>query len=287
MKKLVLLIAFALIATVPLAQAAPSNSDSIARPVKVKLALVYLEDFSASGQPTGPPGSYWYFVNSILPSQDTWQEFIPGDGYARINVDSLTSNDTDTTNPYQLLGWGGVSVGHRIAVRMKGAVVPGLTGFIFTYQEESSTFDEIDIELVADDTATAPSGHATLPPSGWTDARFNSYGNSSLSTYLPETSIKQPLVNADGVPVSHIDDAFHVYVIDWYANHIDFWVDSVKQATITSPIPDSVSEVLIGFRDLSWAGAFNWSGTKTMTIDWMQIERLPTSGSAPPPPSGS
>jgi len=47
---------------------------------------------------------------------------------------------------------------------------------------------------VPDDAGILPEGHQTNPPNGWTDARFNSWSNSSLSDYKPEDSLKSQLL---------------------------------------------------------------------------------------------
>jgi len=233
----------------------------------------YLEEFDGAGEPAGPGGTYWYFVRDIHPDQGGWTDFCPGDGFAYITLDSDTGNDLDPTHPFQMIVFGLVGPGHRLETRMKGALVPGVTGFLFTYWEDA-TFDEIDIELVADDAATAPDGHPILPPDGWSDARFNTWGNSDTTTYEPSTSRFQPIVDARGDRVSHMDDRFHVYTIDWFAHRVEFRIDGVHQQQITFPIADSDSEVLIGFRDVAWAGDLDWPGTRTMVVDWLNIQPI-------------
>ncbi|MFY9241470.1 MAG: Ig-like domain-containing protein, partial [Polaribacter sp.] len=235
----------------------------------------YFEDFTSAGSPTNTPnGSYWMFYNEIHPTQDTWNKFIPGDGNAYVTVDADISNDLDWIHPYQALIFGGVGENHRLEVRMKGAVVDGgLVSFLFTYEQQGSTFNEVDLELVARDLAVP--AHATLPnDGGWTDARFNTWRNANENTNRPFTGTKKAVVNGQNEKISLIDDEFHIYTIDWRSNKIDFFIDGVLQETITSNIATNTAEVIFGFRQLPWAGGFNWGGTHTMVIDYLKIEPL-------------
>lgn len=238
-------------------------------------SVTYYEDFNNAGYPTNLPiGGYWTFHNEIHPTQDTWNKFISGDGNAYITVDADTSNDTDWIYPFQTLEFGGVGENHRLEVRMKGAVVDGgLVGFLFTYRQEGEIFNEVDIEVVANDSASGV--HETLPSNGgWTDARFNTWGNANENTEQPFTGTKKAVVNQLNEKISLIDDQFHIYTIDWRSDRIDFFIDGVIQETITTSIAQGKSEVIIGFRQLPWAGNFRWSGTHTMVIDYLKIEPL-------------
>ena len=86
--------------------------------------ITYIENFNDKGIPTNiPNGSYWKYFNDIHPYQNTWEKFIPGDGFAYIKVDADIHNDTDTTYPYQTMVFGGATENHRIEVRMRGTVV--------------------------------------------------------------------------------------------------------------------------------------------------------------------
>ncbi|PQJ75196.1 Ig-like domain-containing protein [Polaribacter gangjinensis] len=238
-------------------------------------SITYFEDFNSQGYPTNlPVGSYWTFHNEIYPNQVSWTDFMPGDGYAYLTVDADISNDLDWIHPFQTLEFGGVAQNHRLEVRMKGAVVDGgLVGFLFTYNQEGEIFNEVDIEVVARDSAVP--WHETLPfNGGWTDARYNTWGNANENTNQPFTGTMKPVVNQLNEKISLIDDEFHIYTIDWREDKIDFFIDGVLQETITTSIAKGVSEVIIGFRQLPWAGAFNWGGTHTMVIDYLKIEPL-------------
>ena len=234
----------------------------------------YVENFNERGLPTNiPADSYWKFYNDINPSQTEWSKFIPGDGKAYITVDADVSNDTDTTYPYQTLVFGGVAENHRLEVRMKGAPVDGgLVAFIFTYHQVGSNFNEVDIELVANDKNSAP--HETLPPNGWTDARFNTWRDADENTALPHTGSAKAIIDVNGDNISLVDDKFHTYTIDWRADEVDFFIDDVLQESFNTNIAKGWAEVIIGYRHLPWAGDFNWSGSHTMVIDYFKIEPL-------------
>lgn len=243
--------------------------------------IIVYEEFDKPGKPESNGNFTWHFLNDMYPTQQKWEDFVPGDGYAYITIDSKVDNDTDETFPFQYLSVGNIGPGHRLEMYAKGLAVSGVGGFIFTYSEDS-TFDEIDIEIVPDDAATLPDGHQTNPPDGWTDARLNSWSNSSLNNYKPEASYKKPVVDSNGSKISLNDDRFHTYTIDWLHfpggdgrnGRIDFYVDDVLQQTITYPVPDSPSNVIMGFRQMSWCGPLNWPGTHTMLIDWFKIETI-------------
>jgi FOG: PKD repeat len=231
--------------------------------------VTYLEDFNQPGLPTG--SGYWYTTLKINPQQITSQVF-PGDGFAYLTIDQDVSNDLGT-NPFQIIGYGKVAPGQRIEVKMKGAVVEGLVGFLFTYNE-LETFNEIDIELVADDEQTTPSPHPITGSSGWTDARFNTWENANTSTDLPSSIAKKRVVDVLGNDKTLIDDAFHTYTIDWGVHRIDYYIDHVLQQSHKTNIATGSSEVIIGFRDLPWAGPFSSSDatSHTLVIDYLKLE---------------
>ena len=237
---------------------------------------VYEEDFDKKGYPDDiPRGSYWMFYNDIHPTQTNWDAFIPGDGNAYITVDADKSNDTDETFPYQALVFGGVNENHRLEVRMKGAAVDGgLAAFIFTYTQTGAIFNEVDIEVVAQDLQSNIPSHEILPPNGWTDARFNTWRDANEITALPFTGSSKPVVDEKNNKVSLIDGKFHTYTIDWRENQVDFFIDNILQESFTTNVARGWSEVIIGYRNLPWAGDFKWKGNHTMIVDYFKIEPL-------------
>lgn len=242
--------------------------------LKINAQVNYTENFDAPGMPDGPVASdYWYFTTDINPLQNDWNDIVPGDGYAYLTVDSDLGNDTDYSLPFQMIVFGEVTPNHRMEIRAKNLVIPGLVSFLFTYKE-TTVFNEIDIELVADDQETLPVDHDILPPNGWTDVRFNSWSNASPTTFMPVTSTNTSIKDADGNNVSHIDNAFHTYAIDWYETRIDFFIDGVLQTSIEQHVATGLGEVFVGFRDVPWAGTLDWTGTQTMVLDYLKIEPL-------------
>lgn len=236
----------------------------------------YTENFDSKGYPNNiPTNTYWKFFNDIHPSQTNWDAFIPGDGFAYITVDADKSNDTDETYPYQTLVFGGVAENHKLEVRMKGAAVDGgLAAFIFTYTQTGPIFNEVDIEIVAQDLQSGIPAHDILPPNGWTDARFNTWRNANENTYEPFTGSSKPIVDENNNKISLIDDEFHTYTIEWRENQVDFYIDNILQESFTTTIATGWSEIIIGYRNLPWAGDFRWTGINTMIIDYFKIEPL-------------
>lgn len=232
----------------------------------------FIEEFNKKGLPV--EGGEWSFKADINPRQTSWNKICPGDGYAYLVVDSDLTNDMDETNPYQTITVNSVGPGHRLEVKMKGIAVQGLVGFIFTYEESNEIFNEIDIEIVPDDAKTLPENHDIDTSNGWTDARFNSWGNASVSTETPYDGLFKAITDSTGKKISLIDDKFHVYAIDWYKDKIDFFIDGVHQHTITKAVATNASDVILGFRDLAWAGEMKWQGTKTLVIDWLKVTPL-------------
>lgn len=260
-----------------------NDTIDVAVTLEAEVLVDYLEEFDTAGEPSGPPGAglTWRFLDDIRPVSG-WNDIVPGDGFAHITLDADPSNDTDPSNPFQDIRVRDVGAGHRLEMYVKDLAVPGAAGYIFTYQEADGIFDEIDIEIVADDEDTPPPGHDTLPPDGWTDGRFNTWGDAvAAPPFQPETSHKQAVIDIDGQPVSLIDDAFHVYTIEW--RHIggpdgrdgvaEFYIDGVHQTTIERPIGDNPAEVNLGYRQLRWAGDYELGPGETHTalIDWLRI----------------
>ncbi len=236
----------------------------------------YIENFNSKGYPTNlPNGGYWKFYNEIHPSQDIWDKFIPGDGFAYIKVDADINNDTDPVHPYQTMVFGGGAENHRIEVRMKGAVVDGgLVAFLFTYHQTGSIFNEVDIEVVANDRDVEP--HDIYPSNGWTDARFNTWRNADENTGLPISGSAKAVVNQANDKISLLDDNFHTYTIDWRSDQVDFFIDGVLQESFTTNVATGWAEIIIGYRNLPWANDFKWTGTHTLVIDYFKIEPLET-----------
>ena len=241
-------------------------------------AAELLEDFEASGKPKTSGKVEWSYRNEMLPDQG-WKEMIPGDGFAYLKIDSNRNNDRDSRNgkkpkwPFQMITFSSVGPGHRLEMRAKNTVIPGVASFIFTYNEAGKVFDEIDIEIVGDDAGTKPNPHPT-DETGWTDARFNTWASADVKTCKPEVSHKQPIRDKSGKKVSHQDDKFHVYTIEWGKDKVVFLIDGVHQQTITKLVPQRPTTVLVGMRHMSWTGKLDWEGTRTMVLDWIRVEPL-------------
>jgi hypothetical protein len=158
---------------------------------------------------------------------------------------------------------------------MKGAAVDGgLAAFIFTYHQTGAIFNEVDIEVVAQDLQAGSGPHEIHPPNGWTDARFNTWRDANEITELPFSGSQKPVVDDANKKVSLIDDEFHTYTIEWRTDKVEFFIDNVLQESFTTNIARGWSEVIIGYRNLPWAGDFNWSGEHILVIDYFKIEPL-------------
>jgi hypothetical protein len=241
-------------------------------------SLELFEDFKSSGKPKSSSKVEWTYRDEMLPVKG-WKDIVPGDGFAYLKIDSKRGNDKKSKNgkrikwPFQMIKFSSVGPGHRLEMKAKNTVIPGVASFIFTYNQNKKVFDEIDIEIVGDDRDTKPNPHET-GDSGWTDARFNAWADSSTKKCKPEISFKKPIVDKRGEKISHQDEKFHIYTIEWGKDRIDFFIDGVHQQTITELVPDKPATVLVGMRHMGWTGNLNWKGSRTMIIDWIRIEPL-------------
>ena len=243
-------------------------------------AVEYFENFDQTGNPSehGAPLN-WKFRNGKNPGQSTWKDFIPGNGIAHIALNAMSNNDDKN---YQAIVAGKVGPGHRLEMRVKNMPCPGFTGHLFTYAEtdDGAFFDEIDIEITAYDEETVT--HGIDPPNGWTDVRLNSWGNASTRNYKPFNGIIAPIKDYRGANISHRDGQWHTYTIDWINDggrdgRVRFYIDGVFQYQINYPVPDSPSDVFLGYRDLGWAGPDDptgWAGMHTMEIDWFAVHPI-------------
>jgi hypothetical protein len=240
-------------------------------------ALELFEDFDKPGNPNDRHEVTWSYTDQMLPVK-SWDEFIPGDGYAHITFDAVRENDRDIERerwPFQMIFFESVGPGHRLEMRAKNTVISGVGSFIFTYTEKGGGVDEIDIEIVGNDTHVEPKEHPTgVDDGGWTDARFNTWELADRRTLQPAISHKQPVVDADGKKISLDDGKFHIYTIDWAPERVDFAIDGVHQQTITGVVPKTPSALLVGVRHMSWTGALDWKGTRTMLVDWIRVKPL-------------
>jgi hypothetical protein len=248
----------------------------------------YFEGFDNPGKPTERDGIHWGYTDELTPVAG-WRSIIPGDGLAHLSVTSHSVlkkikklRDGGDYLPFQTLDLGPVASNHRISIRAKNAVIPGVACVLFTYREKTRV-DEIDIEITADDTQSAGTGHPTGTNGGWSDIRLNTWagakgdiGNSGDSL-LPKRSIRMPILDAQGSKVSHRDDQFHLYTIEWRPESVCFFIDGVQQAVIKDVVPDETSRVIFGMRRMPWSGMPDWSGEQTMLVDWVDIESLQTS----------
>jgi len=238
-------------------------------------AAEYREDFDSPGKPQAPEGYEWSYRAELCPAK-TWDDIVPGDGFAYLSVrrDWLEPRKANATVwPFQTLTLGPVRPGHRLAMRAKDTVVPGVASMIFTHRE-SATLDEIDIEITADDTYSPETGHPIAPDGGWTDIRLNTYAEADPHTLSPSRRMQTPIVAADGTKVSHRDGKFHTYAIEWHEDFVRFVIDGVEQGVIDDVVPQGEADLIIGLRQMPWAGQADWDDYRTMLVDWISIEPL-------------
>lgn len=238
-------------------------------------ATSYREDFDNPGKPEAPEGYEWSYRAELCPVK-TWDDIVPGDGFAYLSVkrDWLKPRKANATVwPFQTLTVGPVRPGHRLVMRAKDTTIPGVASMIFTHRE-NRTIDEIDIEITADDTYSPETGHPVGPDGGWTDVRLNTYDGADPKTLVPSRRTQRPIIGEDGKKVSHRDGKFHTYAIEWHEDFVRFVIDGVEQAVIDDAVPEGEADLIIGLRQMPWAGQPDWEDYRTMLVDWIAIEPL-------------
>lgn len=238
-------------------------------------ALEYREEFDHRGRPPSPPGHEWAYRDELSPVAK-WEEIVPGDGYAYLSAEHEFMKRGRWPWqfwPFQSLEFGPVCAGHRLSMRAKNVAIPGLAAMIFTYCQNGG-IDEIDLEITATDTESRDPHHKTGPDGGWTDLRMATWIGADETKPEPATLLRHPATGPEGEARSLQDGEFHVYAIEWDRTEVRFFIDDVRQTTVTTAVPDQPASVIFGLRQMPWAGRANWREPQTMTVDWFTIEPL-------------
>lgn len=122
-----------------------------------------------------------------------------------------------------------------------------------------------------DDTATALRNGAAINIMVLSNISF---GGDGPNTDHPLTFNNGSKNNANDENISLMNDEFHTLTIDWREDQVDYFIDGVLQESFDTNVAMGMSEVIIGFRQLTWAGDFNWTGDHTLVIDYFKIEAL-------------
>jgi beta-glucanase (GH16 family) len=72
-----------------------------------------------------------------------------------------------------------------------------------------------------------------------------------------------------------MDGAFHTYTIEWTSGEVRFYIDGIHQHTAKNRAPDSPADVIVGLREVAWAGRPQWKSGQEMLVDWVAVEPLP------------
>ena len=104
--------------------------------------------------------------------------------------------------------------------------------------------------------------------------RLNTYAAADVGKFVPSRKIQKPITDADGRRVSHQDGKFHTYAIEWRTTSVRFLIDGVEQAVIKDVVPQGEADLIVGLRQMPWAGHPDWDGYRTMLVDWISIEPL-------------
>ena len=235
----------------------------------------FFETFDTKGKPPVQNGITWSYRDELSPV-DGWESLIPGDGHAHLWVDrdrlDIKRRGSDPW-PFQMISLGPLSVNHSISIRARNAAIPGVTCFLFLY-DEGETINEIDLEIVARDTESASGAANVSSHPECTDIRMNTWAEASGPGLFPRRTLRSPFVDRDGREISLRDDRFHVYTIEWETGSVRFYIDKVLQGVITDIVPKTPMSVIFGMRKTPWSGDPDWEGRQTLLVDWIDIEPL-------------
>ncbi|MCK9279690.1 MAG: family 16 glycosylhydrolase [Melioribacteraceae bacterium] len=138
----------------------------------------------------------------------------------------------------------------RIEIRMRTAEASGVTTTLFTYNTKSSTYNEIDIEVM---------GFRN------TEAEFTSF--------TPD----QKGVNHRQVLNFNPHSAFHIYAIEWTPTYVSWWVDGFEiyrdsaERIQTLNLPQAIMMNFWIPNSVEWAGAFSPSALPLYAYyDWIK-----------------
>jgi hypothetical protein len=164
-------------------------------------------------------------------------------------------------------------VDHSISIRARNAAIPGVTCFLFLY-DEGETINEIDLEITARDTESASSTGGLSSRPECTDIRMNTWAQASGPGLFPRRTLRSPVIDGAGREISLRDERFHIYTIEWQKGSVRFYIDNVLQGVIAQIVPESPMNVIFGMRKTPWSGQPDWEGRQTLLIDWIDIEPL-------------
>jgi len=182
---------------------------------------------------------------------------------ALVPGDSFLGSEFDTLETYAVEG----GLEFEARVRLVSPLPAGLVGalFSFVYLPASGTRDEIDFELLSNDLVAARERVLT-----------NVFENDDFS---------QPGDKAFA-DVAGLDlDAFHVYLVRWQANRVQWFVDGVLVREERNTVPDDPMNVRLNFwaPDASFVEAYDASLQPAATpdenevffteVDWVEIRR--------------
>ena len=238
-------------------------------------AIDYFEGFDRPGKPQMRDGVAWKY-NAQLRSVSGWKSLVPGDGFAHLTVDRSRLKARRPGSkywPFQTILIGPIAPNHMISMRARNTTITGVACFLFTYREKK-TFDEIDIEIVPDDTESPPDGHDAGPGRGWTDVRLNTWANAGIKSLLPKRITKTQIKDSRDRRVSHGDGRFHIYAIEWNPDRVRFYIDGILQTTIRDIVPKAPARIIFGMRQAPWSGGKDWKKSQTMLVDWISITPL-------------
>ena len=240
-----------------------------------QMTAEYFEGFDTPGKPPERDGIRWNYIDELTPVEG-WREIIPGDGSAHLNVDRKRLDATRnkwTPWPFQTISLGPISTNHRISIRAMETSIQGVTCFLFLYSEKG-TINEIDLEIVARDTESGSRNHKTASGENVTHIRMNTWAKASGPRLLPRRTIRSYVIDSKGLSLSLQDGKFHTYTLEWKPESVRFYIDNALQGVIEEIVPDKPMSVIFGMRKTPWSGKADWTGARTMLVDWVDIEEL-------------
>jgi beta-glucanase (GH16 family) len=233
--------------------------------------IFFRDDFSSGT--TINTATNWNVGNAFLGrTQETFTPTIASDGtdsYARLRLDTFNSNNRvgNSNNAFdgsellskQTFATSSAGIRFEARVRNEGALPAGMVTSFFTYEAQNTTVngvsgtfsDEMDFEFLS---TQQNATHNGSPDNAVLDSSFRNYNangsnsgninnhNSAYSTFPPGQS---------GPDLSQ----WHTYDIDWFPDHINWYVDGVEVRTTNIAIPVNAMPIRANF----WAPASDFS----------------------------
>ena len=222
-------------------------------------------------------------LNSQIWGLGTWQlgrtqlgnSPVVSNGIARLTFDTYRFRGTEIWSKTNFARGNGVEFAARVKLNnLPSGLVTSL--FTYTYDNQTRTSDELDIEIVTKRVNATAGGDPILFTTwnNWSEAS-PTYGDGIHHWSLEE------FLNGFDV------NAWHTFVIRWLPGRTEWLIDDVVVASSTKAQPDASTPVRLNF----WAPTSSWTDAYSANlkparkananvryyydVDWVEVRQLP------------